>query len=193
MLVSCILFAWIGVRMKQARDNRARAAASEKAIKKAAGQLEKLGGHVCVAYIKKRPHTWLEELFDDPGNATDSVGFWEGIAAAITTDLDNAMARRLRRLTNLNGLALVTTSGVVHDLEQLKALKGLQFLCLDNARLTDDEIRHLQSLKSLRAVVLDDAWGTAEDVQRIKSFLPDLEVELVDDSRTASNRVAVPR
>ena len=56
MLLSCFVFAWIGVRMRQARENRDRVAT----VKDAVVAIEKLGGFVKSEYEKRRPQTWLE-------------------------------------------------------------------------------------------------------------------------------------
>ena len=69
MFVSCMVFAWIGVRLQRARENRDRVTAVEAAV----AAIENLGGVVKSEYEKMRPQSWLEKQFDDPGGADDPV------------------------------------------------------------------------------------------------------------------------
>ena len=63
LLIACAAFC--GWRVYRARKNRERVAVVIKAV----DEIEKLGGGVESEYEELRSQTWLEELFDDPGDS----------------------------------------------------------------------------------------------------------------------------
>ena len=140
MTVSCLAFAWIGSRLRRAQENRDRVAVVEDAV----AAIEKLGGEVTKAYEERRPQTWLEELFDDPGDADDPVGVLEVTRVNFRgSDVTDAGLEHLKGLKHLNYLGLedtkVTDAGLVH----LKGLTKLQRLYLDDTEVTDAGLEHL--------------------------------------------------
>ena len=64
---------WVQYRRQRAQENRERVAAVAEAV----DEIEKLGGTVLSECTELRPKTWLEEKFDDPGDADDPVGVWK--------------------------------------------------------------------------------------------------------------------
>ena len=71
MTVAIVAFGgWVQYRRERAQENRDRMAAVEEAV----AAIEELGGYVVSKYEEKRPQTWLEEQFDDPGDADNPVG-----------------------------------------------------------------------------------------------------------------------
>lgn len=64
-----VVICWIGLRLQRARANRDRVAAVAKTVDAA----EDLSGVVKGRYEERRPQTWLEELFDDPGDVDNPV------------------------------------------------------------------------------------------------------------------------
>ena len=149
MLVSCFAFAWIGVRLQRASENRDRVAAVEKPV----AEIEKLGVMVVKEYEQLRSPTWLEALFDDPGDEDDPTGvltvsdvdFFEGDA----TDADLEHVKSLTHLKNLN---LRSTNVTDAGLEHLKWLTKLEDLRLGDTNVTDTGMEHLKGLTNLEAL-----------------------------------------
>ena len=67
MLVLVVGVGWIRYRMVCAQENRDRLAATEEVV----AEIWKLVGFVESEYKEKRPQTWLERQFDDPGDDDD--------------------------------------------------------------------------------------------------------------------------
>jgi hypothetical protein len=68
-LALIVTLCWIGLRLQRSRANRDRMAAVAKTVDAA----EDLSGAVKGRYEERRPQTWLEEMFDDPGDVDDPV------------------------------------------------------------------------------------------------------------------------
>jgi hypothetical protein len=134
MTLLCVGFAWIGVRLHRARENRARVAPVEGAV----AAIEKLGGEVTSTYKDIRPQTWLEKQFDDPGDAADPVGVLTVTGATLfRTPVTDADLVHLHGLTNLEALELNDTKITDAGLKQLKGLRGLEVLFLEDTDITD--------------------------------------------------------
>jgi hypothetical protein len=100
MLVFCV---WVGIRVNWARNNRARVAAIEEAV----AEIERHGGDFVSAYEERRPQTWLESLFDDPGSRDDPVGVLKvtSVSFAMSGSADAGL-EHLKDLTKLKHLHL---------------------------------------------------------------------------------------
>ncbi len=150
MLMSCVAFAWIGWRMQQARENRARVATSEKEIEQAVAEIEKLGAVVTSSHVELRPQTWLEEQFDDPGGVDDPVRILEvtGVRLVGPSALpDPELYRREGK---------VTDAGLAH----LNKLKALETLDLYRSNITDAGLEHVRGLKRLKFLMLQSTYIT---------------------------------
>ncbi len=137
MLVSCFAFAWIGSRIKQARENRATLAVDQVMV-------DSFGG-----FVFRHPSR-LERLFDDPG------GLESDLTVGISRDnqFTNAGLEHLDGLTNLTSLSLDNTKVTDAGLEHLKGLKDLEDLWLDNTKLSDAGLEHLKGLTKLELLYL---------------------------------------
>lgn len=120
MTVATLAFGgWVQYMRYQAQVNRDRVATSEKAIEKAAARIEELGGHLYTEYDWRRPQTWLEQQFGDPGDPHNPVDVLEAtnvyLVSTKTTDADLG---HLKELTNLDSLDVsytkVTDAGLMH-------------------------------------------------------------------------------
>ena len=132
---------WVQYRRQRAMENRERVAA-----------IEELGGTVDRAYEELRPRTWLEEQFDDPGDANDPVGLltiW-----SVNLNVSNLTDDDMEHLTGMSELDTlyvgpcfgntvdvthVTDAGLVH----LKRLTKLKDLNLDMTYVTEAGLKHL--------------------------------------------------
>ena len=137
----CLAFACIGWRMQRARVNRERVAAVEKAVT----TIEELGGKATYAYEDRRPQTWLEIQFDDPGERDDPIGVLKVTVVDLTfSDITDDSLEHVSRLTELQSLTLfitnVTDAGVVH----LKRLTELQHLNLRGTFVSTEGIEMLR-------------------------------------------------
>ena len=170
MLVSCIGFAWIGSRMKQARENRDRVAAVEETV----AAIEKLGGEVTSEYEDRRPQSWLEKQFDDPGSADDPVGDLKVHRIDLSQTgrgITDAGLEHLKGMTNLEVLDLgycrnITDAG----LEHLKNLKNLQVLELNFTNVTDAGIGHLKGLANLQSLNLFHTTVSDAGLEHLKGL-----------------------
>ena len=179
MLVSCLGFAWIGHRLHRARENRARVAASEKPIKTAVAAIEESGGTVVWKNKSLRPHTWLEEQFDDPGGADDPVGV---VKVTEVTFSDDATDADLVHLKDLIALEVVDISNWstfpdrgknVTDggLEHLKGLTHLTKLKLfRRTNVTDAGLEHLKGLTNLEELRLSGTQVSDAGLQHLKGL-----------------------
>ena len=178
MLLSCFVFAWIGSRMKQARENRARVAAVAETTKTAVAAIEELGGTVTSSHEKLRRQTWLEEHFDDPGGPDDPVGVLKVARVDLRyTKVTDADLEPLRELTNLQFLILRATKVTGLGLEHLKGLTNLQELDLQSTSVTDAGLEHLKGLTELQRLWLKGTNVTAEGVKKLQQALPNCEIE----------------
>ena len=168
MVLCCFAFAWIGSRMRQARENRERVAAVEEAV----AAIEKLDGWVNRKYEERRPQTWLEEQFDDPGGADDPIGVLKVTEVLLSgTLVTDASLEHLKGLTNLEALVIehtnVTDAGLVH----LKGLTNLRILEFNGTRVTDAGLEHLDGLTNLETLHLDEADITDAGLDHLKGLI----------------------
>ena len=154
---------WIRYRQQQARENREREAAdvrsAHKAIEEVAEEVaafEKLGGFVMPMYEVLRPQTWLEEQFDDPGDADDPVGDWVTGASA--------------------GGGWTGAASIDTGLEHLKALTELQSLNLDGTNVTDAGLEHLTGLTELYVLSLRNTNVTEDGLNKLRLALPNCDI-----------------
>ena len=121
LLVVCSMvlavYAWIEARTYQAQKNRQRMAA----VQIAASKIHVLGGRIGSSYELRRPATWLEELFDDPGGPDNPI---EDVRVSY--------------------VSLANTSVTDAGLEHLKGLTKLKELDLESTNVTDAGVKKLQ-------------------------------------------------
>jgi len=184
-VISTVAVGWIGGRVRQARLNRDQAATSEKEIKKAVAAIEKMGGGVTSAYEERRPQTWLERLFDDPGGADDPVGvlavtrvhFGGRVEANVLKllgldleELDLRILGHLKALTNLEELDLRKIDVTDAGLEHLKTMKSLQTLILGGDNFADAGLEHLKGLTNLQSLNLSNTNITDAGLEHLKGL-----------------------
>jgi hypothetical protein len=151
----------IGSRMYRARQNRDRVAAVEEAVVK----IEKLRGHVITTFEERRPQTWLEEQFDDPGGPDNPVSVLKVTEVKLPgTESTDAALEHLTVFTELTDLRLgglwrpengqrnVTDAG----LEHLKGLTNLRYLVACGTKIGDAGLGHLKGLTNLRGLAITD-------------------------------------
>ncbi|MCH8043482.1 MAG: hypothetical protein IID44_07165 [Planctomycetes bacterium] len=167
MTLSCVGFSWFGVRLHRAQANRARVAA----VRESVAEIEKLGGYVSRQNEERRPRTWLEEQFDDPGDADDPaiIEFYDVYLVSRATD---AGLMHVKEMKNLRHLNLRHTNCTESGLENLKGLSKLSNLDLHNTNVTDAGLEHLRGLTKLCLLVLSDTNVTDEGVQKLQQALP---------------------
>jgi hypothetical protein len=168
MLVACAGFAWIGVRLRQARKNRDRVTTVETAVT----EIEKLGSKVYWFNKERPPQTWLESQFDDPGDAEDPVRVLEVEAISRVRQLTDAGLEHLKDMKSLEFLSLRNANCTDAGLENLKGLSNLQFLDLVNTDVTDAGLEHLKGLSQLNRLDLWDTKVTKEGVRKLRKALP---------------------
>lgn len=172
MLVSCFGFAWIGVRLRQARQNRDRVVTSEQEIKEAVATIEELGGSVTCAYEELRPQTWLESQFNDPGGPDDPVRGVKVTCADFSriANIGDGL-EHLRKLPNLEYLDLSNTQVSGAELEKIRTLGNLYFLFLSNTSVSDADAEHLQGLTNLGILDLTNTQITSTGMQHLKGLI----------------------
>ena len=185
MTVATVAFGgWVQFRRQRARENRDRVAASEKAIEKAVAAIENSGGMVFSGNEERRPQTWLEELFDDPGDADDPVRVLK-----VTTVIfqfyaqggkvtDAELKQLLKGLENLEDLDLYRTNITDAGLEHVKGLKHLRYLNLHwQKKVTDAGLEHLKGLESLQHLDLRGTKVTDGGVENLQRALPNCKID----------------
>jgi hypothetical protein len=185
MLVFCVTVAWVGSRMYKAQKNRERVADDKARIMKAEAVFRKLRGEVTYDYKIHRPQTWLEELFDDPGDRDDVVGSFN---VRIRLPMGSAGDASLEPLNELNSVisfrvyyhareniwnkAPITDAGLTH----LRDLKRLQTLHLRDTMITDAGLTHLKGLSNLKELNLYGTSVSDEGVKKLQQALPNCEI-----------------
>lgn len=196
MLVMLVVLVWIGIRVNWARQNREREEANAKAAEEAVAAIEKLGGWFRSKHEERRPQTWLEALFDDPGDADDSVDVVTFTEAWLWgTDATDSDLQHLQRLPNLQALYLwesqITDAGLEHlkemtylkrlritgnsnvtdaGLEQLKGLTNLQVLYVAETKITDAGLEHLKEMTELEHLFLSDTKVTDAGLEHLREL-----------------------
>ncbi len=200
MTVFTVTVGWVGSKMLQARKNRDRVAAIEESVT----AIERLGMVVTSEYDERRSQTWLEKLFDDPGDSNDPVGISKVTEAGVVgfgftlftdadlahvkgltslqdlwligTDVTDAGLEHLKGLTNLQKLNLFGTKVTDVGLEHLKGLTRLQELNLGGCNVTDAGLANLQGLRGLQELSLGDTNVTDAGVKTLQQALPNCKI-----------------
>ena len=110
MLLLCFGFAWIGSRMSRARENQERVAKVEEAF----AAIRKTDWAWVGAREERRSQTWLEELFDDPGDEDDPVSVLKVemlifVLYGSGEDVTDTTLVHVKKLTDLRSLDLSST------------------------------------------------------------------------------------
>ena len=181
MTVATVAFgSWVQYGRYRAQENRDRVAA----VKESVSAIEELGGKVTSEDKVRRPQTWMENLFDDPGGADDPVRVLEvtevsffifrfrthrnriQIADGVT---DNDL-EHLRALTKLESIDLGNSNITDAGLEHLKRLTNLETLFLGNTQITDIGLEHLKGLANLQYLHLSRTSVTAAGLEHLKGM-----------------------
>jgi hypothetical protein len=169
-LLLCVGFAGIGWRMQRARDNRARLAVVEDALKK-------LGGLHNGHYEERRPQTWIEKQFDDPGDSDDPVMVRTVTVVILFADLDDTTIEHLKKLPDVVSLG-VESRATDAGLERLKGMTYLETLYLRGAQVTDEGLEHLKGMTNLQSLNLRHTSVTDEGAKNFRQVLPNCRVRL---------------
>lgn len=149
---------WIYFMRQRAATNQQRMAVSEQLTVKAVAEIDRHGGVTKVEGYERRPPTWLEKLFNDPGPRDDPVRVFKVRNPEMNKPTDAWLGFFVEQLSEDTPLYLydtnVTDAGLVH----LKKLTQLEVLFLVNIKATDAGIKHLQGMTTLRELNLS---GTA--------------------------------
>ena len=134
-----------------------------------------LGGAILYDHESGRSnHTgsaWLRSVFGDDlfANVTD-VSLWD-VEQVTDADLEN-----LKRLPQLEALAIggtkITDASMVH----LKGLTQLEVLHIRRAQITDAGLKSLAGLVLLQELILVKTHVTDEGVERLQEMLPNCEI-----------------
>ena len=140
---------WIGSGLRRTRQNRGRLAPIEKAVL----EIERMGGCVTSEYERRRPQTWPEMLFFDPGGPDDPVG------VLIVSAVD-----------------LVGCGATDADLECVKLLANLEKLDLGGSHVTDAGLEHLSGLMNLQLLNVTKTKVTDAGIKKLKEALPNCQI-----------------
>ena len=191
---------WIGSRILQAIRNRAREVVAVEEVA-AVREIEKMGGRVSYSYKRQRPETWLEDLFDDPGDPEDpvrisvvtEVEFWNTnitdaglihlkelrslrVLSLSNAKISNTGLNHLKGLTSIEELDLTSTNVSDAGLEHLRGMTELKLLDLAFTYVTDAGLEHLAVLSNLSRLDLIGTRVTDEGMKKLKEKLPNLRV-----------------
>jgi hypothetical protein len=144
----------------------------------AVAAIEKLGGKVVSVTEERRPQTWLEKQFDDPGDADDPVRVKTAIVVGLPTNATDAGLEHIKMLTNLSALHLGYTNVTDDGLEHLTDLKNLQHLDLSGTRVTGTGLKHLKRLTELQTLRLENAAITDAGLEHLKGLSSLKELDL---------------
>ena len=173
---------WFATRSNRARTNRDRVANVDDTV----AAIEKLGGRVDSSRVDARDSTWLEQLFDDPGNPDDPTVAIKGHAVWLTnldalelaselSDLQllqieksNLTDKHLQQIGGMTGLKWLELSDL--QVEHLGALSSIQKLELSNIRIEGPGPEHLPGLKKLTELTLGETTGFFEHAGDLPSL-----------------------
>ncbi len=126
--------------------------------------MQKLGGWVESEYEKRRPPTWLEEKFDDPGDADDPVSVLKVTGLKFGANATDADLELLKHLLHIQTLKIGESrySNVVTLPEPWKPQNDV----------TDAGLEHLKRMKNLRELWLGDTKVTETGVKKFQQALP---------------------
>lgn len=140
---------WIGSGLRRTRQNRDRLAPVEKAVL----EIERMGGYVTSEYERRRPQTWPEMLFFDPGGPDDPVG-----------------------VLTVSAVDLVGCGANDADLEHVKLLANLEKLDLDSSHVTDAGLEHLSGLMNLQLLNVTKTKVTDAGIKKLKEALSNCQI-----------------
>jgi Leucine-rich repeat (LRR) protein len=83
---------------------------------------------------------------------------------------------QLRHLKNLRNLSLENTGVTDAGLPQLSKLQTLQILSLVHTQVTDGGLPNFTGMMNLRKLYLDGTWATETSTQRLRVALPDCDI-----------------
>ena len=165
ILLACIAFGWIAVKLRQARKER-----------EAVEILEGLGASVHyppgLPRDRARGEGWLGTLLGDDSlfahphfvklGSLEGLEHLEGLTQLKILSLDgtqvtDAEMQRVERLTQLKHLSLESTRITDIGLEHFQRLTLLKSLSLKRTQITDAGLEHLEELKRLEALPLPGA------------------------------------
>ena len=187
MTVFTVIVGGIAARMHRARVNRDRVAAIEEAVL----EIEKLGGDVTSEYEGLRPQTWLEEQFDDPGDADDPVGVLKfnvdfGLSNMYDVITGDVRLEHLARLKSLRTLSMADLQITDAGLEHLRGMTDLQSLWLLAPNVGDAGLEHLKGLSKLRYLSLFATKVTDTGLEHLTGLT------MLEELRLSSTNVSDP-
>jgi hypothetical protein len=151
------LSSWLAVKLRQAKRERAAAAA-----------LEELGGEVL--WSKPSGPIWLRNLLgDDLFSHVETVDL-------TGTKITDAGLENLKSLSQLQSLVLWATKVTDSGLESVKGSSHLKQLILMGTDITDNGLESIRDLGQLERLELSGTHVTAEGIMRLKSALPNCNI-----------------
>ena len=177
--VFCIGFGWLGLKLKEGREQR-----------NAIVAIRELGGRIGYEHEVDRSNPpgpeWLRQLIGDEyffsvgavqltGSKVNdtSLSIIERFTdlkwlTLIGTKVTDAGLEHLKGLTNLQGLSIQYAEITDTGLEHLKGLTKLQTLHLNHTKITDAGLEHLTELSNLRALSLRNTKITDEGLIHLR-------------------------
>jgi hypothetical protein len=185
MLVACIGMGWLGVKMQQARKQRA----AIKAIVNGGGRVTNWGNFTPTfegwqgssrrpmalylpspeyqSYVdESRVHAWLRWLLGDDF-------FYYPTMTVVTSTVG---MEHLGGLPQLESLILIDDQISDTDLRYLKCLPRLEALCIFGNSITDDGLNHVKELTQLRDVYISSTKVSDSGVKKLQQALPNCEI-----------------
>ncbi|MCH8921945.1 MAG: hypothetical protein IIA67_02215 [Planctomycetes bacterium] len=176
MTVATVAFGgWVQLRRQRAQANRDRVAAVEEAV----AVFEKMGGTVLFGggqiwpkpkpeYEERRPPTWLEKQFDDPGDADDPVRTLNvTVVNLYETKVTDADLKYLKELTYLVELNLSDTNVTDAGMKPISQLNRLEDVDFYGTKITDAGLQHLSGLERLRHLNLGNTNVTDAGLEHL--------------------------
>ena len=171
---------WLGVKLREAKQQREVVAA-----------IEKLGGQV--AWLESSRPAWLRSLLgDDPSvfgvyldNTQITDAGLEQLKALnqlqhmhfFRAEVATAGLERRKWLNSLESMNLANTKATDAGLANLKGLTQLQWLDLQQTKVTDAGLENLKGLHQLQLLSLGGTKVTDEGVKKLQQALPNCKIE----------------
>ena len=163
---------WVQYRRQRAQENRERVAVTEEAVT----ELQELVGKIYFEYEERRPQTWLEEQFDDPGDEPVGVHTFSDLDLQFADDDTNdaELEHVIELLEQVNGLESIeyvfldNTNITDAGLKRLGSLPNLHYLALSGTKVTDEGLKHLEGLANFRELYLMDTKITDAGLEHLK-------------------------
>ncbi len=160
MLISCVILAWVGYRIRSFAQQRAIVAKFEANGVYASYEF----GNV----ISIQPYG----VFID-----DDLAHLRGLPELELlflqdTQVSDAGLVHLRKLRKLRWLVLFDRKVTDSGLEQLKVLSNLEYLYLDGTLITDDGLSQLTEMTNLKHLSLRGTQVTDEGIHKLRRALP---------------------